>query len=753
MTNIATSDPLSPDEPSSPISDVAESTSTLRAFAEVARRHGVETTPEQLRRSYVFGEGDPADGVLIAIARELGLEARSVSMCWQDLGRLSRVMPTVLRLRGGGSLVLEGVREDSSSGRLAVLRDATASAEAVAVVDEARLAEVWDGRVLLIKRRFAAADEARPFGLGWLLAQVLRERRVFRDIGIAALIGTVFAVAPPFLFMIVLDRVLSHHSLSTLIVIAGALLLLILFELVLGYLRRMFTEIATTRIDARLNLYIFEKLLKLPMEFFERNPTGVIAGKLGNIWHIRRFLTGQLFGTFLDALTLLGLVPALLVLDWRLSAIVFALAGMIFLIVYCFLRPLGRLHRKVVEADQLKGAHLIESIHGMRTIKSLALEGRRRHEWDQHVAQALSARHHLGLLANYPQTLTLPFERLMYSGVMVVGALVMLTLPDAIYPGALVAFAMLSMRLSQPLVQLARLQQDLAEVRAAVGEVATVMNAPPEQDRAGVGLRLPIEGEITFEDVRFRYAADAPYALDGVSFRIGQGRIFGIMGRSGSGKTTVTRLLQGLQANYEGIIKIDGMDLREIDLNHLRTNIGVVPQENFLFRGSIRDNIAMARSDASFAQVVRAAQLAGAEEFIERMPRGYETLLEEGAANLSGGQRQRLAIARALLIDPPVLVLDEATSALDAESEAIINANLLRMARDRTIMCISHRLSMLVPADAILVLERGRVYDIGCHEELLYRCDIYKHLWNQQNRHLEQDTANVRIAFPRAAAS
>jgi len=576
---------------------------------------------------------------------------------------------------------------------------------------------------------------------------------VFCDIGIAALIGTVFAVAPPFLFMIVLDRVLTNHSVSTLIVIAGALLLLILFEVVLGYLRRMFTEIATTRIDARLNLHIFEKLLKLPMEFFERNPTGVIAGKLGNIWHIRRFLTGQLFGTFLDAVTLLGLVPALLVLDWRLSAIVFALAGTIFLIVYFFLRPLGRLHRKVVQADQLKGSHLIESIHGMRTIKSLALEGRRRHEWDGLVAHSLGARHELGLLANYPQTLTLPFERLMYSGVMVVGALVMLTSPDAIYPGALVAFAMLSIRLGQPLVQLARLQQDLAEVRAAVGEVATVMNVQPEQSRAGVGLRLPVHGDITFHEVCYRYSADAPYALDGVSFDVPQGRIFGIMGRSGSGKTTVTRLLQGLQANYEGIIKIDGMDLREIDLNHLRTNIGVVPQENFLFRGTIRDNIAMARSDASFAQVVRAAQLAGAEEFIERMPRGYETLLEEGAANLSGGQRQRLAIARALLIDPPILVLDEATSALDAESEAIINANLLRIARDRTIICISHRLSMLVPADAILVLERGAVYDIGRHEELLYRCDIYKHLWNQQNRHLEQDAANVRIAFPRAAAS
>jgi ATP-binding cassette subfamily B protein len=206
------------------------------------------------------------------------------------------------------------------------------------------------------------------------------------------------------------------------------------------------------------------------------------------------------------------------------------------------------------------------------------------------------------------------------------------------------------------------------------------------------------------------------------------------MGRSGSGKTTVTRLLQGLHFAQEGIIKVDGHDLREIDLDWIRSNIGVVLQDNFLFHGTIRENIAAGKSNATVEEIMRAARLAGADEFIERLPRGFDTMVEEGSANMSGGQRQRLAIARALLPNPPILILDEATSALDAESEAIVQSNLLSIAQGRTLIIISHRLSSLVPADQIMVLERGKVMDIGRHDDLLHRCELYKHLWDQQNR-------------------
>jgi ATP-binding cassette subfamily B protein len=324
----------------------------------------------------------------------------------------------------------------------------------------------------------------------------------------------------------------------------------------------------------------------------------------------------------------------------------------------------------------------------------------------------------------------------MTSGVFALAVYLSISTQNPVYIGALVAFAMLTMRLAAPLTQLGQLLSEYDEFQEAVKVIANLVNQPPEEGRSRSGVRAPLAGRIEFREVRFRYFGAAAPALDNVSFTVPEGTIFGIMGRSGSGKTTVTRLLQLLHSNYEGLIKIDGNDLRAIDVDHLRSSIGVVLQENFLFQGKVRETIADAKSDATLDDVIEAARLAGAEEFIDRLPLGYETYIYEGSPNLSGGQRQRLAIARALINKPQILILDEATSALDAESEAIVNANILRIAAGRTLVIISHRLSSLVAADQIMVLERGRVYDIGRHDELLARCDIYSALWHQQHRHL-----------------
>ena len=293
------------------------------------------------------------------------------------------------------------------------------------------------------------------------------------------------------------------------------------------------------------------------------------------------------------------------------------------------------------------------------------------------------------------------------------------------------------MRVSGPLLQMAKLINQYDEARIAVSIVAQLINQTPEEGRSGHGVRTPIEGHIKLSNVTFKYAGAPSPALQDVSIEVPKGCVLGVMGRSGSGKTTVTRLLQGLHSNYQGLIKIDGIDVREYDVDHLRRSLGVVLQENFLFSGTIRENITAGKIDATFDDVVRAARLAGAEEFIERLPRGYETYIYEGSPNLSGGQRQRLAIARALIVDPRILILDEATSALDAESEAIVNANIARIANGRTLIIISHRLSSLMSADAILVLEQGSVQDVGQHDELLERCDIYRNFWYQQNSHVK----------------
>jgi ATP-binding cassette, subfamily B, bacterial HlyB/CyaB len=296
---------------------------------------------------------------------------------------------------------------------------------------------------------------------------------------------------------------------------------------------------------------------------------------------------------------------------------------------------------------------------------------------------------------------------------------------------------MLSQRVAQPLVGLARLIEDFEDVGGAIAEAAIVLNRPLEADATSGGLRPKFAGAISFDEVTFTYPGTKSPALDRVSFSIPAGTMLGVVGRSGSGKSTLTRLLQAINRDYTGFVKIDGADMREINLRHLRQSFGTVLQENFLFRGSIRENILAGRPGLTLDDAVRAARLAGAEEFIERMPNGYETYIEEGSPNLSGGQRQRLAIARALITDPRILILDEATSALDPESEALVNANLLRIGRGRTMVIVSHRLSSLTDCDQILVLEKGKVADIGPHLELVERCPVYRQLWAQQNRHLE----------------
>ena len=708
----------------------------LKALVRIAAHYGLTVDYQQLLRANPFDTEEPSPALLIKIAERVGLRGKIIRIQRGDLAKLAGSVPAILLLPNGKAAVITRI-EQREGASFALIDELESELGISALYDEARLIEFWAGNVILLKLRWRLPLADRPFGFAWLFDQLLIEKKLLRDIAIAAVIMSILALLPPMTFMIMLDRVLFNRSFSTLYVLGVVLLTMTAFETAFGYLRRYMIWVTTSRIDARINLHIFDKLLNLPMSFFEHEPTGVINSKISQVWYIRNFLTKELFGTVLDSATLFVLLPVLFLINWELACMVLATSLAILGMYVAFLPTLRRLHSVVIRAEQLMAAHQVETIYGIRTVKSLTLDGSKRKQRDAHVAEVTEAHQAFDRVANFPQTIVTPFERFIYSGSFFFGCWMALNDPTGASMGSVVAFALLAGRVAAPIVEMAGVLHSFEEARGALGQVASVVNVTPEGGRSGTGLKLPISGHVVFQDVRFRYTKGGAYALDGVSFEIPQGTIFGVMGRSGSGKTTVTRLLQGLNREYEGLIKLDGMDLRDIDLDHLRSSIGVVPQENFLFTGTIRDNIAAARPKSTFDKIVRVAQLAGAEEFIERLPNGYDTVVEEGAANFSGGQRQRLAIARALLVDPPILILDEATSALDAESEAIVNANLMRIAQNRTVIIISHRLSALSMADAILVLERGKFYAVGAHQKLLAGCDIYQLLWRQQNRHLE----------------
>jgi HlyB family type I secretion system ABC transporter len=708
----------------------------LDAVVAVAHFHGTELDRRDFRHSP--GEEVPGSASLVTWLRESGLWAKSVRLRWRQLFRLGSEAPVVLLLNDGGACLL--VAHDADRDVVHVRDPHGPPGDAPVAIDGLRLAQAWQGEALLVRRERGTEIDEQPFTLGWLAHLVLRERRNLREIVIASLTLSALQILPPFLVMIAIDKVLTHQSMSTLGMIAMILAIATAYETLLGYARREIVEVMSTRLDARLNLHVFRRLLALPIDFFERTPTGESTHKVSQIFKIRDFLTGKLVNTFLDVFTLVILLPFLFWMSATLAWMVLAASVTVALVVFAFLPAIARVWGRLILAENKKGAVLVESVHGMRTIKSLAIEKARNQEWDERVAEAGQARLDAGRISNWAQTLVTPIERFIDRGVLLIGAYLVLTMPSGttgITAGSLIAFMMLGTRVASPLIGMAKLMQDIQEARTSVSQVADVLNHPTETAAARGGLRPKFAGAITFDEVTFSYPGTKATALERVSFEVPAGTMLGVVGRSGSGKSTITRLLQGINREYSGYVKIDGSHLREINLTHLRRSFGVVLQDNFLFRGSVRDNIVAGRPGLTLEDTVRAARLAGAEEFIERLPRGYETWIEEGSANLSGGQRQRLAIARALVANPRILILDEATSALDPESEALVNANLIRIAKGRTVVIVSHRLSSLVDCDQILVMDKGAAVDIGPHAELLDRCAIYRQLWAQQHRHIE----------------
>jgi ATP-binding cassette subfamily B protein len=707
----------------------------IQCLTAIAQHHGLQINPERLIDDYALRAEEPGNGALLRIAADIGLKAKADKLNWSRLMAQGGVFPLMARLVDGNMIIVVGVKpaENGGEDQVAVLNPTNANA-AVVMVARGEFEKRWAGEVLFIKRQHKLSDPNQPFGLRWFIPEILKQKAAFRDIFIAAIAMQLLALASPIFFQLVIDKVLTHQSVTTLQVLAVGIVMALVFDATFGFLRQTLTLAASNKIDMRLTRRVFAHLLSLPIDFFETTSAGVVTRHMQQLEKIRSFLTGRLFFTALDLIALLVFVPILFSYSFKLAMIVLLVAAMIGGIVLAMVPTFQRRLNALYSAEGQRQGMLVETIHGMRTVKALAIEPSQRRIWDQRSAEAITMHFRVGQISIAGNALTDFLGKLLPVMLIVVGAADVFD--QTLSVGGLIAFQMLAGRVTGPLISLVGLVNEYQETALSVKMLGEVMNRAPEGRAGANGLRPVLEGQIKFDAVTFRYPGAQAMALNKASFTIEQGTVVGIVGRSGSGKTTLTKLIQGLYPVQEGIVRFDGIDAREIELTHLRRQIGVVLQENFLFRGTVRENLSVTKPDATFEELVEAAAAAGADEFIERLPMGYDTVLEENASNLSGGQKQRLSIARTLVARPRILILDEAASALDPESEAIFISNLSRIAVGRTVVMISHRLSTLVNADKIMVMQQGSLMDAGRHEELLTRSETYQHLWNQQTSHL-----------------
>ena len=622
------------DTPSRPVQTAVEP-SGLGCLVTVARRHGVHLTVAQLTHDNVLPGGEIGAAAIAKCARQAGLKAEAIRLTMAGLTQLKKALPAIVMLKHGGAMVLQQV--DTVAGVMRMtLEDPLAGEGAPLFIDQVRFNDVWTGEIVLIKRNYELADETQPFSIALVAAVIIKERWIVRDVAICAVILSLLALSPIMFWRLLSDKVIYFKAYNTFAVLCLAMSVLVVFETAFAYLRQHLIVRLTTRVDMKLSTYMFDKLLNLPIDFFERTQTGRVAHEVNQMWKIRTFLMSQLFGTVLDSTTLLIFLPIMFCFSPIMTFVVIAACSLMALWIVVMLPAARRSASAVERAESERGAFLIQTIYGIRTVKSLALDARQRHQWDVLTARVARRRLDEGMLGNLIQSLVRPLERFAVSGSYAVGVYLAVSSDDPVYIGALFAFLMLSQRVSGPLLQMARLINQYDDARVAVSVVANLVNQPPEEGRSGHGVRAPLEGHVAFAGVTFKYAGASTPALRNVSFEAPLGMTLGVMGRSGSGKTTVTRLLQRLHSNYEGLIKIDGVDVREYDVDHLRRSIGVVLQENFLFTGTIRENIAAGKPDATFAEVVRAARLAGAEEFIDRLPRGLRDPHLRGVAEPVG---------------------------------------------------------------------------------------------------------------------
>lgn len=712
----------------------------LVALCLLARLHHVAAEPAALRHQLGKSASEPIDtDDLRLAARAIGLKARRSTSSAERLALVP--LPALARLHDGRWVVLA-----QCDGTRVLLQDPSAGPPAIEPL--AGFAARWSGELLLATSQASLAGALAKFDFGWFVPSLVRHRRLLGEVLLVSFALQLFALVSPLFFQVVMDKVLVHRGLATLDVLVIGLVVVMLFESVLSALRTYVFSHTTSRIDVELGSRLFRHLLALPLAYFQARRVGDSVARVRELENIRAFLTGNALTLLLDVLFSVVFIAVMFLYSVPLTLVVLAsvpLYAALSLAVVPVLRR--RLDEKFARGAENQ-ALLVEAVTGVQTVKAGALEPQLARRWDTQLAAYVSASFRTGVLAGVAHEGVGLIGKLVSAATLWYGA--HLVMDNVLTVGMFVAFNMFAQRVAQPVMRIAQMWTDFQQTGLSMARLADILNTPTEAPAQAAPPLPRLRGRITLDRVSFRYRPEARPVLRELSLDIAAGEVIGIVGRSGSGKSTLTKLVQRLYVPEQGRVLIDGHDIASVDAAQLRRQIGVVLQENFLFNRSVRENIAAADPAAPIEAVVRAAQLAGAHDFVSELPEGYDTVVGEQGSSLSGGQRQRIAIARALFTDPRILIFDEATSALDVESEAVIQRHMGAIARARTVIVIAHRLSAVRHAHRIVVVDQGRIVEGGAHETLLAAGGAYARMWALQGGAVLHEPAPATSAEPRA---
>ncbi len=703
------------------VMNVKNTNTGLSCLVLLGKLNEISLSADEIEHNFSI-EGELAGWQMVKIARSAGLKGKELKTDAHSLKKLNP--PIILRLNDGSYTLLVGI--NNSKFLLYDVKDQKSRS-----LEEDELNGVWSGDVIAAYKKGKSLSQ-EIFGIKWFLPTILKYKRAIVEILTAVFTVQLIGLLTPIMMQVIIDKVLVHRSFSTLNVLVGGLIVATIFEMILTMGKTYIFSNTTSKIDVILNARLFNHLFRLPLRYFEERRVGDTVARVRELENIRRFLTGTPLTLVLDCFFIF---VYLLVMFFYSKTLTLMILGSFPLYILLSISVTPALRERLNEKFSLgadMNSFLVESVSGIQTVKALSLEPKFQKRWEETAAEYTKVNFTTSILGGGASTASRTLHQLVDLVILWTGA--KLVIEGSISVGQLIAFRMLAGRVSSPVLRIISLWQEFQQVRVSLGRIADVFKIRPEPQLSSTRVNLPpIVGEIVFEGVSFRYRPDTPEALRNLSLKIPKGKIVGVVGRSGAGKSTLAKLIQRLYIPERGKILVDGYDISLADHRWLRRQIGVVLQESFLFNGTIKENITINKATATMEEVVEAAKIAGAHDFISDFPEGYDTKVGEKGSSLSGGQKQRIAIARAIITNPRILIFDEATSALDYESERAIQENLSRISHGRTLIIIAHRLSTLRDAHYIAAMDRGEMIEFDTPENLLQKKGLYHYLYNQQH--------------------